>query len=938
MLIAAVATIAPNAFADVHWTEGDVAYERLDDNTCQAWLQPQNFNASVVVPSSVEYNGITYTVQRLAGWVADYDPSMLYSLTVATPEIAEEACVNCTKLTTLELQDGVSEIGALAFANCTKLQYLDLPSTVTSIAEKAFMQTCISSVTIPAATAYIAPAAFAGNTSLTSITVEDGNQYYSADDQILYNLDQTQIVFAYDLNLGDGASFTIPSSVETILPCAFWWNSGITEMIIPANVKEICEGAFACMNRLEMFSLGENQDSFVVQNDGLYSTDGTILLAYPNAAKTVTFAPGIVSIGNYAMTGMNKISSLTVPEGVTSIGDYAFYLCKALESISLPSTLTTLGTHVMDQCSVLTSLELPAGVTAIPSYAFNMCDLLAEISLPEGLLEIGDCAFQSSGLVSVAIPAKTASVGPYAFYECTSLMTVTVDDAPVAFGEGAFQGCTRLQNVSLGKNAVSVGDFCFYGCPITIVDFCGSPCSVGEDSYILHAENTHGIVALGEYAFRGLLNETLDLSNVVSVGYRAIEECPNLKNVTFSDKLQHFGSFALDYCPNLESLDFGEGLVTLGEMSGFDTCPFDIIAPNIEECGSLYGSLVRRVVFGDKITQLPNFENSTLQSLTFGSGITEIPDRWAYSTMDNLVELNLGSGLLSIGELAFFRSNIEAIDLPASLIQLGWGAFSQSALRSASIHCSTLSEEAFSNCTSLTTVDFGNKLTTVPLNCFMGSAITEVTLPESCVSLDEQAFINCAALTKVSLHCTTLGEGAFQDCGSLQTVDFGENLTAVSRWAFSGTAIAEVILPESCTSIEENAFRDCSSLKKIVLPSGLQSISIFAFYTEDASKAPAISEIYCYGSTPASLSALAFNNYDATLYVPYGCIDIYASAPVWSYFQDIREFDANGIFDMINDTENMEGKIFDLQGRPVKSSDLAPGLYIINGKKVLLQQ
>ncbi len=62
------------------------------------------------------------------------------------------------------------------------------------------------------------------------------------------------------------------------------------------------------------------------------------------------------SIGDFAFTGLENLTSITIPDSVTSIGDYAFYLCISLTSITIPDGVTSIGRSAFYACRSLTSV------------------------------------------------------------------------------------------------------------------------------------------------------------------------------------------------------------------------------------------------------------------------------------------------------------------------------------------------------------------------------------------------------------------------------------------------------------------------------------------------------------------------------------------------------------------------------------------------------
>ena len=80
-------------------------------------------------------------------------------------------------------------------------------------------------------------------------------------------------------------------------------------------------------------------------------------------------------IGDYSsdFSGMN-IESVIIKKGVTSIGDYAFSGCESLTSITIPDSVTSIGNWAFFRCTSLTSITIPNSVTSIGDYAFYRCE------------------------------------------------------------------------------------------------------------------------------------------------------------------------------------------------------------------------------------------------------------------------------------------------------------------------------------------------------------------------------------------------------------------------------------------------------------------------------------------------------------------------------------------------------------------------------------
>ncbi|MDC1286239.1 leucine-rich repeat domain-containing protein [Akkermansiaceae bacterium] len=91
----------------------------------------------------------------------------------------------------------------------------------------------------------------------------------------------------------------------------------------------------------------------------------------------------VTSIGNYAFSACESLTSITIPDSVTSIGDDAFYNCGSLTSITIPDSVTSIGNDAFYNCTSLTSITIGDSVTSIGTRAFESCRSLTSITIPD---------------------------------------------------------------------------------------------------------------------------------------------------------------------------------------------------------------------------------------------------------------------------------------------------------------------------------------------------------------------------------------------------------------------------------------------------------------------------------------------------------------------------------------------------------------------------
>ena len=108
------------------------------------------------------------------------------------------------------------------------------------------MAASLTSVTIPSSVTSIGEGAFDDCTSLTAITVDTHNSFYSSVDGVLFNKSQTTLIQYPGAVAGN---YTIPNSVTSIGDGAFDYCTSLTSVTIPNSVTSIGDDAFySCTN------------------------------------------------------------------------------------------------------------------------------------------------------------------------------------------------------------------------------------------------------------------------------------------------------------------------------------------------------------------------------------------------------------------------------------------------------------------------------------------------------------------------------------------------------------------------------------------------------------------------------------------------------------------------------------------------------------------
>ena len=246
----------------------------------------------------------------------------------------------------------------------------------------------------------------------------------------------------------------------------------------------------------------------------------------------------------------------------------------------------------------------------------------------------------------------------------------------------------------------------------------------------------------------------------------------------------------------------------------------------------------------DETTKTLNAQNKDDQGLTYtlnndGTATVSGCDRTVTSIkIPSNVESNGQTyTVTSIGNDAFWNcSDLTSVDIPDSVTSIGNSAFSMCpGLTSVDIPdgVTSIGDYAFYYCKGLTSVDIPDGVTSIGNGAFWNcSGLTSVDIPDSVTSIGDYAFSCCSGLTSVDIPdgVTSIGNRAFWDCDSLKSITIPGSVTSIGGNAFeSCTSLTSVTIPGSVTSIGDFAFYCCSGLTSVTIPDSVTSIGNYAF-------------------------------------------------------------------------------------------------------------
>ena len=366
-------------------------------------------------------------------------------------------------------------------------------------------------------------------------------------------------------------------------------------------------------------------------------------------------------------------------------------------------------------------------------------------------------------VVSLALPDTATKIADWAwgnppFYGFSALVTFS-GVGLTTIGDCAFYGCTSLALTSLPPNVTTIGENAFTQCTSLALTYLPA-----------------GVTTIGEGAFYNCASLALTSlpAGVTTIGEGAFAQCTSLALSSLPASLSYIGGTAFMWCTSLTLTSLPASLATIGDYAFLG-------------CTSL------------ALTSLPLGLTHIGTSAFWGcTGLTSMSlpatislDGNPFEGCPSLLFTLSGTGPLSTieGGKALVKNGTELVAYPSATGSIDLTGFT------------AISDFAFSNCASLTTV----------------------TLPASITTIGNRAFNDCTnlALTSLPAGVTTIGEGAFACCMGLTLSSLPAGLSSISRNAFFGCGSLTSIDLTFVTSIEEGAFVECTSLVSVTLGSGV---------------------------------------------------------------------------------------------------------------------
>lgn len=255
----------------------------LDDMTVSVVTGDHTYEGDIVIPTTVEYNGKTFTVTEIADHT--FSSSKINSIILPSKlTTIKSYAFNNTNLTAIELPNSLTTIGNSAFS-FSSIEYINLPNNVTSMGNYAFQ----------------------GCSKLKTAIIGDGLTYVSP-----YAFSNCYIL--EDVKFGN--------SLKSLNTNAFENCKRLSEVKLPASLKYITTACFSGCERLSKVVLSDNLEK--INNHAFQSCVKLEDIIIPN---------NVLEIGSDAFRNCSKLKKVTLGSKLEKIGSDCFKSCTALQEI-----------------------------------------------------------------------------------------------------------------------------------------------------------------------------------------------------------------------------------------------------------------------------------------------------------------------------------------------------------------------------------------------------------------------------------------------------------------------------------------------------------------------------------------------------------------------------------------------------------------------------
>lgn len=718
----------------------------------------------------------------------------------------------------------VTAINASAFKNQTGVSQFILPNTITSIGKDAFRGCRYANINIPESLTTLGEGAFVDCDHITSVT--------------------------------------LPEGLTSIPALAFYSCSSLTELHLPSTLTSIGIRAFAnCNDLAAIYTYATTPPTCAHGNgdDSFLGLDGTTNLYVPFGCYSVYAANAewnrfSINQGGFTYT-LDEVNHTATITGVT---EYTF------GDLVVPATMnsyptTTIAANAFSKEGI-TSISIPASATSINARAFANCVDLTAITVADentSFSSIDGVLFNKAGTTLVAypcgktnasydIPYDVTSICEYAFLGNQNLTSINL---PAALNLGShyacfiFAGFKQLEAITVDGGSTrykAIDGVLFSYDEANLLYY-----PIAKSGAYTVPANVNTIQWAAFQHCKALSGITIN-SNVTSIEGMAFYDCTALPSVTLPNTITTINSSTFAHCSGLRSVNF-LGNVTVIESSAFSQT--GLVAITLPATvTNIDGAFVNCNDLGEITCQAENVPTTT--SNAFFGVPEDIPvyvPAGSVSAYQNATGWSQFTNIQAITDPNIYITyDYDENNITATVTGLTDNTLSGALVIPGTVQydnktytVTAIADEAFKNCTELTSITTPHTLETIGASAFEScTSMESVVIGRNVKTIGSYAFKYCYNLVNIDYYAV--------NCGSLNTtiwyeaLELNKNLTirnsvkSIPSYAFFHlVGLTSVTIPSSTESIGEYAFAANNHLTSVTIGSNVKTIGAYAFWRSE---------------------------------------------------------------------------------------------------------
>ena len=638
---------------------------------------------------------------------------------------------------------------------------------------------------------------------------------------------------------------TIPDSVKTIGSSAFFLCSKLETVIMGNGITNVGVDAFdLCFKLKDVFYSGTKDQWKAITIGEFNSPLKNATIHYENVVDKETHT--YVSVITKAPTCTDKgveIFVCSICSDTYKVQTDALGHTKVSTPVILPTT-TQPGCSYDERCSVCGEIyvegqiipaldeTLTTGVWGDSSIIWVFDSSTGTLTLyGNGALDEYSAADQPSwiDIKQVVINEGITEIGSYVFYGCTNIESVIFPQSIEKIKVGAFSDFCDVDTIyykgtetqwnhvkeSSNNTGLSLPTVYFeYG--VTYSGSCGDDVTWLYDA-CLRILTISGTGDMYDYAsdeakpwqgYRQKIKKVIVNEGVTSIGTYAFSYL-GATEIILPDSLTTISAYSFNQCYYLESLVIPENVTTIGNYAFFQCGLTDI---NIPASVTIIGQKIFQLCTSLKRINVDSYNqyfSSDEYGVLFNKDKTQLIKYPANSDEVNYI---IPEGVTEICEYAFAQcSHIESLTIPVSMEKVYPSLFDSQDEDLVVYYAGT--KEQYKALIAANTND------THSLDKYTVICLDEIVYPHG----------KCGENLIWSFNTNT-GVLTISGTGEMCEFEYSNHWGAYSTpwYDFTGV-IKTIVVEDGVTSISEGAFYRCSSVENIIIGSGLKSIGEYAF-------------------------------------------------------------------------------------------------------------